>query len=300
MNSTLAAQLVDILLPVFALAAVGYGWQRLGVPFEREFVTRVIMNIAGPCLIVDSLAGLEVSTDRFATMVAASVAAFLATLAVSFVLLKGLRLSTRSYLPAIGIGNTGNLGLPLSLFAFGPEGLGLAVAVYAVNSVGQFTLTPMLQSGAPSLKTLVTTPVIYGAVIGTVLLATGATLPEWLSSTVGLLGDLMIPLMLLALGNTLGGLHAKRLPFALGMSVVRLVIGFGIALGVAELFDLEGTARGVLVLQGAMPAAVFNYLFAARYNRSPDDVAGIVLASTLLSALTMPLLVTFCLRLAAA
>lgn len=300
MNSTLAAQLVDILLPVFALAAVGYGWQRLGVPFEREFVTRVIMNIAGPCLIVDSLAGLEVSTDRFATMVAASVAAFLATLAVSFVLLKGLRLSTRSYLPAIGIGNTGNLGLPLSLFAFGPEGLGLAVAVYAVNSVGQFTLTPMLQSGAPSLKTLVTTPVIYGAVIGTVLLATGATLPEWLSSTVGLLGDLMIPLMLLALGNTLGGLHAKRLPFALWMSVIRLVIGFGIALAVAELFDLEGTARGVLVLQGAMPAAVFNYLFAARYNRSPDDVAGIVLASTLLSALTMPLLVTFCLRLAAA
>jgi len=295
----LGSQLADILLPVFALAAVGYGWRRLGLPFEREFVTRVIMNIAGPCLIVDSLAGLELAPERFAAMAAASVAAFVATLGAAFALLKVLGLSTRSYLPAIGIGNTGNLGLPLSLFAFGPEGLGLAVAVYVVNSVAQFTMTPMLQSGKPSLRTLATTPVVYGAVIGAALLATGATLPTWLDSTVGLLGDLMIPLMLLALGNTLGGLHAKRLPFAFGMSAARLALGFGIALAISELFELEGTARGVLVLQGAMPAAVFNYLFAARYNRAPDDVAGIVLVSTLMSALAMPFLVTFCLRLAA-
>ena len=293
------AELANVLLPVFVLAGVGYGWRRLGVPFEREFVTRMIMNVAGPCLIIDSLAGLELPLERFVTMAAASVVMFAATIVAAWLLLRVLRLSVRSYLPAIGIGNTGNLGLPLSLFAFGEEGLGLAVAVYVVNSVAQFTLTPMLQSGQPALRALATTPVAYGALIGAALLAADATLPVWLDSTIGLLGDLMIPLMLLALGNTIGGLHAQRMTFAIGMGTARRVLGFGVALAVSVAFGLDGKAHAVLVLQGAMPAAVFNYLFAARYNRDADDVAGIVLVSTLLAALTLPLLVAFVLRLGA-
>jgi hypothetical protein len=106
--------------------------------------------------------------------------------------------------------------------------------------------------------------------------------------------------MLLALGNTLGGLHVRRLPFASFWGLVRLAIGFLIALAVAELFGLEGAARGVLLLQGAMPAAMFSYLFAARYDRAPDEVAGIVLMSTLLSMLTLPLVVAYVLHAAAA
>jgi malate permease and related proteins len=291
-------QLAGILLPVFSLVVVGYGWRRLGFPFEREFVTRVIMNVAGPCLIVDSLSNVSLPLDVFLTMVVASIAMFAATVAAAFLILKALRLSIRSYLPALGVGNTGNLGLPLSLFAFGQEGLGLSVAVYVMNSVAQFTLTPVLQSGGPALRTLATTPVVYGALIGAMLLGADARLPEWLATTVGLLGDLMIPLMLLVLGNTLGGLRAKRLPFAIGLGTARLALGFGVALGVAELFGLEGVARSVLVLQGAMPAAVFNYLFAARYGRDPEDVAGIVLVSTVIGALTLPLLVSYVLWLA--
>jgi len=108
----------------------------------------------------------------------------------------------------------------------------------------------------------------------------------------------MIPLMLLALGNTLGGLHAHRLPFASGWGAARLALGFGIAYGVATAFGLEGTAKGVLVLQGAMPTAIFSYLFAVRYDRHADDVAGIVLASTILSALTLPFLVAYVLGVA--
>ncbi len=293
------AELTNVLLPVFVLAGIGYGWGRVGVPFEREFVTRLIMNIAAPCLIVDSLADLELPLERFLTMAAASVAMFAATITGAWIVLRLLRLSIRSYLPAIGIGNTGNLGLPLALFAFGEEGLALAVAVYVVNSVAQFTLTPMIQSGEPALRALATTPVAYGALIGAALLGTEVTLPVWAGSTVGLLGDLMIPLMLLALGNTLAGLKVQRLPFAFGLGAARLVLGFSIALAVSVAFRLDGTAQAVLVLQGAMPAAVFNYLFAARYGRNADEVAGIVLVSTVLAALTMPLLVAFVLQLAA-
>jgi predicted permease len=291
-------ELAGILLPVFCLALVGYGWRVLGFPFEREFVARVIMNVSGPCLIVDSLAHLTLPMDLFLAMLGSSIAMFIATAAAALAIVWLLRLPVRSFLPALAVGNNGNLGLPLCLFAFGPEGLGLAVAVFVTNSVGQFTMTPLLQSRTSPWRTLATTPVIYGALIGAALLVSGATLPAWIDTTIGLLGDLMIPLMLLALGNTLGGLRAQRLPFAVGMGTARLVLGFAVALGIAELFGLEGVARGVLILQGAMPAAIFNYLFAARYDRHPDDIAGIVLMSTLVSALTLPLLVGYVLHVA--
>ena len=289
------SQLATVLLPVFSLAAVGYVWRRTGAPFELDFVTRLIMNVAGPCLVFDSLSTLKLPLHEFLTMLGAALAMLAATALVSFVLLKALGLSIRSYLPCLAIGNTGNLGLPLCLFAFGEQGLGLAVAVYVTNSVGQFTLVPMIQSRVPVLRTLLTTPVIYGAIGGLVVLEAGLGLPEWLETTIRLLGDLMIPLMLLALGHTVGGLRARNLPLAAGLGAARIAISFGVAVAVSHLAGLHGMAQGVLVLQGAMPAAVFSYLFAARYERDADDVAGIVLISTLLAALLLPLFVSYAL-----
>lgn len=293
------AELSGVLLPVFAIASLGYGWRKAGIPFEREFVTRLVLNIAGPCLIVDSLSNLTLPKEVVARMAAGGVAMFVTAVVVCLIIVKLARLPVRTFVPALAIGNTGNLGLSVCFFAFGQEGLGLAVAVFVANSIGQFTLTPMLQSGNSPWKTLVTTPVIYGAVIGTALHLTGYEMPGWIADTVGLLGSLLIPMMLLALGNTLGGFKVARLPFASFWGLVRLAIGLGIAIAIAEILGLEGVPRGVLILQGAMPAAMFSYLFAARYGRQPDDVAGIVLMSTLFSVLTLPFVVAYALSAAA-
>jgi predicted permease len=289
------AEVAEVLLPVFSIAGVGYLWRRLEAPFELAFVTRLIMNVAGPCLVFDSLSNLTLPVSQFATMVGAAIAMIAGTAVVAFALLKVMKLSIRSYLPALAIGNTGNLGLPLCLFAFGQRGLGLAVAVYVTNSVGQFTLVPLLQARVSFVRTLLTTPVLYAAVLGTLSLRAGWPLPQWLEETVRLLGDLMIPLMLLALGHTIGGLRARNVSRAVGLGAARLIIAFAVALGVSEALGLEGVAQGVLVMQGAMPAAVFSYLFAERYERAAEDVAGIVLMSTLLAALVLPLLVSYAL-----
>lgn len=287
------SELAGVLLPVFAIAAIGFGWRRTGVAFEREFVTRLVLNIGGPCLIVDSLSDLDLPLAVVGRMALGGVAMIVCTVAVCFLILRIAKMPIRNFLPALAIGNTGNLGLSVCFFAFGAEGLGLAVAVFVANSIGQFTLTPMLQSGRSPLTTLVTTPVIYGAAIGTTLLVTGYELPGWIADTVGLLGNLLIPMMLLALGNTLAGLKVAHLPFASFWGLVRLVVGFLVAFAVAEALALDGVARGVLILQGAMPAAMFSYLFAARYERAPDDVAGIVLLSTAFSVVTLPFVVAY-------
>jgi len=284
-----------VLLPVFCLAGVGYAWRLAGARFDLDFVTRVIMNVAGPCLVFSSLSQLTLPLAEFASVVWASLVMLVAIAVAGLLLLKLLKLSVRSYLPAIAIGNTGNLGLPLSLFAFGERGLALAIAVYVTNSIFQFTLVPMLQSRASFWRTLLTTPVIYGAAAGLLVLVAGVPIPEWFATTVALLGDLMIPLMLLALGHTLGGLRVENLKLAFGLGAARLILAFAIAVAVSELTGLSGMAQGVLVLQGVMPAAVFTYLFAVRYERDAENVAGIVLISTLLAALLLPLFVSYAL-----
>ncbi|HZF28107.1 MAG TPA: AEC family transporter [Gammaproteobacteria bacterium] len=293
------SQVAAVLLPVFSIAGIGYLWRRVGAPFDIAFVTRLIMNLAGPCLVFDSLANLTLPLQQFVAMVGASIALLAVTAVLALGLLKALKLPLTSYLPALTIGNTGNLGLPLCLFAFGEAGLGLAIAVYVTNSVAQFTLVPLLQTRQPIGRTLLTTPVIYGAVAGALVLALGVGLPKWLDNTAQLLGGLLIPLMLLALGYTIGGLRTHNLPRAFGLGAARLGIALVAALGVGKLLHLTGIAQGVLLLQGTMPAAVFTYLFAARYQRDADDVAGIVLVSTLLAALLLPLLVSYALVLAA-
>ncbi len=291
------AQVTAVLAPVFSIAAVGYVWRRLGAPFDLPFVTRIIMYVAGPCLVFDSLSKLTLPLRDFGAMVGATIVLTLGVAAVSFLLLRFLGLSQRSFLPALTLGNTGNLGLPLCLFAFGQQGLGLAVAVYVTNSILQFTFVPLLQTRVSILRTLLNTPILYGAILGLGVLLAGISIPEWLDTTISLLADTLIPLMLLALGNTIGGLKAHNLPRAIGLGTARLGIAFVVAVGVSYLLGLTGVAQGVLVLQGAMPAAVFSYLFAARYDRDADDIAGIVLVSTLLGAALLPFLVSYALHL---
>jgi predicted permease len=292
------AEVAAVLAPVFVIAAIGYGWRLTGAAFDMPFVTRIIMYVAGPCLVFTSLSQLTLPLAEFAHMVGAMIVVTLGVAAVSFVLIKILGLPQRAFLPALTLGNTGNLGLPLCLFAFGEEGLGLAVAVYVTNSLLQFTFVPLLHTRVSILRTLFTTPMLYGAIAGLAVVTTGVHVPAWLASTLDALGDLLIPLMLMALGNTIGGLKTHNLPRALGLGSARLAISFVVAVTVSYVLGLSGVAQGVLVLQGSMPAAVFSYLFAAHYDRHADDIAGIVLVSTLLGALTLPLLVSYALWLA--
>ena len=286
-------QLIPIIAPVLICALLGYGWARSGLPFEREFLTRIIMNIGSPCLILSGITSLEVETSQFATLLVTSVTTLLVCSAIGVLVLRLTRLPLRSFLPPVVFGNTGNLGLPLCLFAFGAEGLGLAVAVYLVYSVSQFIFGPLFQGREPAWRTLLTTPMIYAAIIGVTMLATETPLPRTLANTVELLGGLAIPLMLLALGYSLASFKITRPGYALGIAAFRLILGFTVGVGIAELFQLEGTMRGVVIIESAMPLAVFNYLLAARYNRHPDDIAGAIVLSTILSFLTLPALLLF-------
>lgn len=284
------AQLIPIIAPVFIVVGLGYAGSRLQLHFPREFVTGLVMNVGVPCLILRGTAGLEAEPALFLSVMGYALLALAACTLVGALVLRLLGQPLRSYLPPIAFGNAGNLGLPLCLFAFGQQGLGLAIGFYLVGSVSQFLAGPLFQGREPAWRTLLITPVNYAAVLGVALLATDTALPAWLANTVELLAGLAIPLMLLALGYSLGSFAVARLPLATGIALGRLGLGLAVGLAITTAFGLEGAVRGVVIVESAMPVAVFCYLLAARYDRHPEDVAGAIVISTLVSFATLPAL----------
>lgn len=286
--NVLVSDLFAIIAPVFICAAIGYGWARRGMPFDNEFTTSLTSNIAFPCLIVATLAKLEIGPEAFSQMALAGLVTVTATIAVAAAVLKLAGYSQPVYLPSLVFGNTGNIGLPLCLFAFGEEGLALAIVFFTVFLVIQFTFGVWVSAGHGSIGALLRTPLVWAAAIGISLQALDIRLPVWIDNTIGLIGDLAIPLMLLTLGVSLAKLKVTSLGRSIALSLGRLAIGLAAGLAVAELLGMEGMARGILIVESTMPVAVLNYLFAARYNRSPEEVAGLVLVSTAISFITLP------------
>ncbi len=287
----MTGDLFAIVAPVFLTAAIGFAWERSGRVFDTDFVTGIVLTVATPCLVFSSLTRLDVSLETLGA-IAGSYLAVLFVLAVvgAIVIRYALRLSLPSYLPSVIFGNLGNMGIPLAFFAFGDEGLALAVAAFSIHSVAQFTVGISIHAGGVQAKQLIRTPVLWGVLLSLPFMATRTGLPIWASNTVDLLASLVVPLMLLTLGVSLGRMRIKRIRRSIGFAIARLLGGLLAGIAVAEVFGLDGIVRSVLILQSTMPVAIFNYVFALRYKREPQDVAAAIIISTIISFATMPFL----------
>ena len=290
---TIVLTVLNITAPVFLLAAVGFVWVKLGFEYRVAFVTRLAMTLSVPCLIFVALMKTEVDPDALAALSVAALVAYVLVMMGSFVLVKLARLDVQTYLAPLVFGNTGNLGLPLALFAFGEVGLGYAVVVFAVMAILSFTIGIWIVSGGGSLKRVVQEPRVGATILGAVFLWQGWETPEFLTNALELIGQMAIPMMLITLGVAVARLETRAMTQAVVLSVVKLVICLAAGWGAATFFGLEPVAAAVLIVQVATPVAVTSYLLAEKYGAEAQPVAGLVVASTLLSVLALPLILAF-------
>lgn len=287
------ATLLPITGPVMVCILLGFVWKKLDWAYDSRMVTQLVMRVGAPCLVVSSLSRTPVSQDLLEQMLLVTLAMVAATAALAVVAVLLARQPLRTYLGPLLFPNAGNMGLPICLFAFGDAGLTLALAIFMVLSVLHFTLGIALVSGRSVFREMISNPIIYSIVLAVIMIYARIELPLWIGNAVDLLSEFTIPLMLLTLGVSLADMKLQTVGSSLYFSLARLLIGVGVGWGVAYLFNLQGVAKGVLILQSAMPVAVFNYLFAMQYNRDPQVVAGMVIISTLLSFALIPVLLVF-------
>ncbi|MGI9269265.1 MAG: AEC family transporter [Porticoccus sp.] len=291
-------ELWNIIAPVFVCTIIGYFWARSSTPFSADFVSRIVMNIGAPCLVISTINGVEISGQDFYAVAFAAILIFLFTAIAGILVIRMSGGTVRSLLPTVVFPNNGNMGLPLCLFAFGEEGLALALAFFLVQmsalmSGGVALMSRNNNGFLSALKDLAILPLIHSVVIAIFLLGTGTKLPGWIDSTLGILGGLTIPLMLITLGASLTNLSTSEWRRSMIFSILRIGGGFLFACIVVNLMGLSETAKHVVLLQAIMPAAVFNYLLALKFDRDPDKVASVVVTSTLLSLIAIPILLSF-------
>ncbi|MEJ6391067.1 AEC family transporter [Gymnodinialimonas ulvae] len=289
----LALTVVEITAPVFLLGAAGFGWVRLGYEYPTEFVTRLAMTFAVPCLIFTALVQADIDAGAIVSLGAATALAYAVAAGLVFALLRLTGQSLRAVWAPLTFGNTGNLGLPLALFAFGEQGLGLAVVVFAIMAIAMFTFGLWMVAGTANPLRVLREPILWASVLGVACLSLDLTPPETAMNALGLMGQMGIPLMLLTLGAAVARLEPAGALTALGLSFAKLAIGLGAALVAIRALGLTGLPAAVLILQMVTPVGVTSYLLAERYKQSPDTVAGLVVISTLLSIAALPITLSF-------
>lgn len=285
---TIALAVLEIVAPVFLLAAIGYAWIRVGLEYRVQFVTQLAMTLSVPCLIFTALMKTEIDPAALADLSLATAAVYGAVTVAMIALVRLARLEPRAYLPPMIFGNTGNVGLPLALFAFGETGLGYAVVVFAVMAVWSFTYGVWLVAGGGSLLKVIREPMVAATLLGALFQWQGWHTPDFLTNTLELIGQMAIPIMLITLGVAVARMKPGNLRLTIILSVLKSAICIGLSWYIGSWFDLDPIAFAVLVLQVCTPVAVTSYMLAEKYGADSEAVAGLVVTSTLMSVLVLP------------
>ncbi len=281
---------LDILGPVAVLVAVGVAVGRwLDVPPEP--LAKLAFWVIGPAFMFDALANAGLATDSLVRIAAASLIAIAAAGVVALIATARLVRGRRATIVTASVyGNTGNFGLAVVIFTFDESALPYAaVALVAVNTVGIVVGVAMATGGLTGIWRAVTTPMTLVVIPALVVNGTESTLPPILDRSIGLLAQAIIPVMLITLGIQLQRMGLPRIDLDVTLALVaKLIVQPLAAIGAVRLLDLSDDAAGAVVLQAAMPAAVFTAVLAIEQQTRPREAATIVLAGSLAAVLTLP------------
>ncbi len=284
----LILRIAQVIVPVFFIVAVGYGWGRRARPDLTTF-NRIVLDVLSPLLVYTALAAKEFRLGDHALLLAGGAALILLTGLVAWGVARAAHTQARSLVPVVMFTNCGNMGLPLALLAFGPQNFGAAVALFSISNLIHFSLGARITSAHASTRDLLLSPLMLATALGFASAATGLRPPDMLFTGMKLMGEAMLPLMLFALGVRLTVLRRADVPRGLLGAFARPLIGLAVGLPLAWALGLQGAAKGQLILFAALPPAVMQFLLAERYGQEPERVAAMILLGNALAVVFVPL-----------
>lgn len=284
----LLQRIAGIIVPVFFVVAVGWAWGRRTRADLTTF-NRIAIDVLSPVLMYQALARSSFDIRASLPLLGAATLLILACGVLGWLLARATRTAPRTLVPVVMFNNCGNMGLPLALLAFGADHFGAAVALFAVSNLLHFSLGTRITSERASTRELLTSPLMVASVLGFASAVSGLRPPALIMDGMKLLGEAAIPMMLFALGVRLTSLQRAAIPRGLLGALARPLIGLAVAVALASALGLEGAQRGQLILFGALPPAVIQFMLADRYGQEPEKVAAMVLLGNALSVIFVPL-----------
>ena len=290
-------KIFEVIFPVFFVIGIGYYLGKKNPKFATNFITNFAGNIGTPAMIFYTVTTTGITLSIFIHYFAYAILMIGGFAVIGLIFLFLLKKDLSMELPPLILPNTGNMGVPICLFAYGTQGLGVASAVASVIILFHFTLGVFLAKKKFSFDILIKSPPVYAIIVSVFFLYFDIKTPLFLENTTFLLTYATIFLVLMSFGIAL-----TRFKFSFRDSIIfsflRVIIGPIIGFGVIYYFDLSGFPAGVLLIQSAMPSAILNYLVGSMYSpkKIVDSIASTIVTSTLMSFITIPIVVFFALR----
>ena len=292
-------KLFEVLFPVFFVVGIGYYLGKNNPKIDTTFITSFAANIGTPAMVIYAITSTGINFEIFRDYF------WYYLLAIGLFALVGIftlyLLKTKDIvreLPPLIFPNTGNMGLPICMFAYGSKGLGVSASITSLIILCHFTLGVFLADRKFNLNVIIKNPPFYAIIFSAIMLFYGIKMPVFVVNTTEWLMYVTIFLILMSLGIALTRLKVFSLTNALISSFTRMIIGPAIGFFLIFIFNLKGFAAGVLLIQCSMPSAVLNYLVGSIYSpkKIVDSIASTIVVSTLISFVTIPIVVYIALR----
>jgi predicted permease len=281
---------LETTVPVFTVIALGF-WLAGRRTFDAATLADLALLVSSPCLVLASLSRADFDWERWALLAGGGLWILAGTGALATLYVRRSGRSLRGLVLPATFWNAGNMGLPCAQLAFGPEGLEAGLLLFVAVALAQFSAGIWIAKGQGGLREALRLPLLWAALAGLTMAATGWQPPNLLRVPVEMLGAMAIPLMLLNLGIQLRRLVLSDVRHAVVAVAIRMGGGSLLAALYVSVFSLGGADRSVLLLAGVLPAAVMNAVLAERYGASPAAVASAVVLGTLVSIVSIPAVV---------
>ena len=281
-----------IILPVFLIVLSGYIYAKFELP-NMQVINKMILQLFVPALVFSVMSSKDFEIAIYSKLALVAMIVVIITGVISYGIAKLFHYNWKTFIPPMMFKNWGNLGIPLIVFSFGNEALNAAVILFLAGNVVHFTIGIILMSGRFNVVEFLKTPVIVAMFLGLFANLIEWQVPVFLFRPIEMLGQAAIPLMLVSLGVRLKHVFWNDLPMALTASIIGPVIGLITAYFCATAIGLDAIQTKQVLIFGALPPAVVNYMFAEKYDLEPDKVASIVLVSNMMSIAVYFLLLYF-------
>jgi predicted permease len=285
--------LLDVVLPVYLLIALGFVSGKVKEDLDTSFATFLVLYVLAPALIFSSVRSVTLSLRDFLCVGATAVCVFFCVWAISVateLYLFGRR--SGAFELSASVMNAGYLGIPLIYLMFGEEGVGFAVTFMVVMAFIHFTAGISVLKGnlTKGLGSALRLPLVYAMLFS--LLFKDISVPSGLEKLVKLTGDAVIPVMLFSMGVNLSRVRGSSLAWGIAGSAVRLLGGTFSALIATALLDCDYFLRAILVVQSSLPSAIFNYVLCEQLGEEKEVAISVIMTSTFVFPLYFPALKT--------
>ena len=291
-------KLFEVLFPVFFIVSIGIFLGKKNPNFDTSFITTYSGNFGTPALVIFALTAGGVTFDVFKEFFFYALILLSAFGIVGLIFLILMKKDYIRELPTFILPNTGNMGIPICLFAYGELGMGIAATISSLVVLLHFTLNIFLAKRAFDFQTIFKSPAFYAIIVTVIFLYFKQPMPQFVLNTVMLLAYGMIVMILMSLGVALTQMKVFSFKDAVITSTGRVIIGPLIGFGVIQLFGLTGVSAGVVLIQSSMPSAILCYLVASMYSPKVivDNISRTIVVSTIMSLITIPITLFFALK----